>query len=88
MLFARRAGTQRCAGEGDPVKSARVKLAAADRLLKRVSELWKAGRVPGSDYEAARADVAVREAELQAVLAARRAGGLRLGDRAGVAGSG
>jgi len=56
---------------GDSVQTAQVKLAAAKRKFKRTTELWKAGRIPSLEYEAAKADVAVRQAELQAALSAQ-----------------
>jgi hypothetical protein len=45
------------------VRSARVKLAAAERKLKDASRLLESGRLSDSEYEAAKADVEVSKVD-------------------------
>ena len=56
--------------DGDDVRAAQARLAAAQRVLWRASQLSQAGVVPGSEVTAAQTAVRVREAELKAAQAA------------------
>jgi serine/threonine protein kinase len=57
--------------DGDEVGVAQARLAVAQRALRLVSQLFKAGLAPFSDAEAAQTEVQIREAELRAAQAAQ-----------------
>ena len=59
--------------DGDPVREAQVRLAAAQHDLQRLTALAQAHIIPQSDVDAAQSKVDLLKAELQAVQSAHAA---------------